>query len=165
MFKHLLFLTATLGWLPAQAATVYKCTGEDGKVVFSDRECGVSAETIEYKHPESYTERIARELAEAKARRADQEAELNRARELRARESAERDKRHRDFCSARLAQEGLIIGMSKADLYKTRLWNFPDEVSKTTTAHGVTEYWVYKCDGYGSVRLFLRNGKLDSIHN
>jgi hypothetical protein len=72
---------------------------------------------------------------------------------------------HEANCASRSAQEGLEIGMSKASLFDNELWSYPDDSSKTTTQNGVKEYFVYRCDGYQSVRIFVTNGRLTSIHN
>lgn len=160
----LLLLFETIGASYA-ASKVYKCLEPSGKVVFSDSDCGNKVEVIEYKHPETYLEKHKREIKESEERRAAQAEIRAKERAEWAKFSSEQKRKHDDACRARLAQKGLYIGIDKSDLYKDSLWQFPDDVSKTTNASGVTEYWVFKCDGFGSVRLFLKNGKLTSIHN
>lgn len=46
MLKHLLFIAVVVALPPAQAATVYKCTGSDGKTTFSDRPCAADAQEL-----------------------------------------------------------------------------------------------------------------------
>lgn len=165
MSRLLLALALSVASAGAMSATIYKCVGADGKIVFSDKQCGSQAEAIEYSHPETWQERIARERAESSARLEElsrQEIAQRRERDARV---AEMKERHRALCESRIANDGLTIGMTKGQLYDSEIWGYPDDISKTTTANGVKEYFVYKCDGYKSVRLFVTNGRLTSIHN
>lgn len=151
---------------PAYAAKIYKCVDTSGRTVFSDSECGVAAEVIQYQHPESPLDKIKRELAESKEKREQQAAEREAEREKWAQFNAQQKAIRAKACSERASQRGLVIGMERAALLRNELWQFPDDVSKTTTANGVTEYWVFNaCEGYGSVRLYITNGRLTSIHN
>jgi hypothetical protein len=160
-----LFIVALVS-TSVSASKIYKCVDASGRTVFSDSECGAAAEVIQYQHPESPLDTIKRELAESKEKReqeaAAREVERNKWAEFNAQQKALRAQ----ACSDRTSQRGLAIGMERAALLRDELWQFPDDVSKTTTASGVTEYWVFKpCEGYGSVRLHITNGRLSSIHN
>lgn len=147
------------------AATVYKCTDSSGRTIFSDKECGPVVEMIEYTHPESYYEKTMREHEESKQRSAETEARRAAEKVVRERQVSEVRRKHDAMCTARKAESGLVIGMSKASILGHDLWGYPDDLTKTTTQNGVKEYLVYKCDGHPSVRLFVTNGKLTSIHN
>jgi hypothetical protein len=54
---------------------------------------------------------------------------------------------------------GVSIGMSTAAASASS-WGLPAHVSKTTTAHEITEHWSYA----NGNSLHFRNGKLVSIH-
>ncbi|RMH96364.1 DUF4124 domain-containing protein [Stutzerimonas nitrititolerans] len=165
MSRLLLVLALAVAPAGAMSATIYKCVGADGKTVFSDKQCGSQAEAIEYSHPETWKERISRERAESSARLDElRQQEIVQRREQDARISKMKEQ-HRALCESRIANEGLAIGMTKSQLYDSEIWGYPDDISKTTTANAVKEYFVYKCDGYKSVRLFVTNGRLSSIHN
>ncbi|MBU2322275.1 MAG: hypothetical protein KJ884_04860, partial [Gammaproteobacteria bacterium] len=132
----------------------------------SDSECGAGAEVIQYQHPETPLDKIKRELAEAKVQREAQRKISEAEQRKRAEFNAQQKTLRASSCRARFMQLGLKIGMQRSALLRDQLWQFPDDVSKTTTASGVTEYWVFNaCEGYGSVRLYLTNELLTSIHN
>lgn len=161
----LLFIAAFVS-TPTLASKIYKCVDASGRTIFSDSECGVSAEVIQYQHPESPLDKMKRELAESKEQREREAAAREIEREKWAQFNAQQKAIRAKACSERTAQRGLVIGMERAALLRDELWQFPDDVSKTTTANGVTEYWVFNaCEGYGSVRLYITNGRLTSIHN
>lgn len=146
------------------ADTIYKCTGPDGRLVFSDKKCQENAERIDYQHPESWQEKRERESREHDQAMAKMRAETEARRaELQA-SIAEQNRKHRELCSARHDQYGLKIGMSRGDLINHPTWGYPDSISQTTTAGGTTEYFVYECEGYGNVRLHVTNGFVDAIH-
>lgn len=148
------------------ASKIYKCVGADGRTVFSDSACGDAPEVIHYQHPESPLDKMKRELAETKAKREAQQAVYEAEQRKRAEFNSQQKALRAADCRARSLQQGLAIGMQRAALLRDQLWQFPDDVSKTTTANGVTEYWVFNaCEGYGSVRLYINNGLLSSIHN
>lgn len=158
-------LAALLLSLQLSADTVFKCVDESGHTVFSDKKCSGSAEKLDFKHPETWQERLAREKSERDAALSAQQSEYQEKR----RETdiaLERMKRqHEQLCSARAQQQGLVIGMTKDQLYKSDVWGYPDSTSTTTTANVVKDYLVYKCQGFKDVRLFVTNGLLTSIHN
>lgn len=54
---------------------------------------------------------------------------------------------------------GVLVGMSAQDAIDSS-WGKPRKVNRTTTAHGVSEQWVYD-GGY----LYFRDGVLTSIQN
>lgn len=148
------------------ASKIYKCVDASGRTVFSDSECGTAAEVIQYQHPETPLDKMKRELAESKEKREQEAAAREVERGKRAQFNAQQKAIRAKACSERTSQRGLTIGMDRAALLRDELWQFPDDVSKTTTANGVTEYWVFNaCEGYGSVRLYITNGRLTSIHN
>ena len=153
-----------LASVSVSADTIYKCTGPDGKLVFSDKKCQENAERIDYQHPESWQEKIERESQEHDQAMAKMQAETEAKRaELQA-SIAEQNRKHQARCEARHAQYGLKIGMSKRELMSHPTWGFPNDISQTTTASGTTEYLVYECEGYGNIRLHVSNGVLDAIH-
>ena len=69
-----------------------------------------------------------------------------------------------EACLGRSNGTDLQIGMSRLEILRHKFWNFPDNMSKSTTANGLTETYLYECDGYQPVRLVLVNGKLVAIH-
>ena len=158
------YLVLLIVAFPASADTVYKCVGADGKSVFSDKACGVGAEAIQYVHPETYWEKVERERAEQEAKRAAEMKELDQRLAANRKDREKSNREHERRCEARLAQQGLQIGMSKKDIQSSDLWSYPSDTSTTTTAAGVSEHWVYECDGYKSVRLLIVNERLSSIH-
>lgn len=147
------------------ADTVFKCTDSSGRTVFSDKECGPVAEKIEFSHSESYYEKTMRESAERKQKYAELEKKLAADKLVTDKAVAEMRRKHDEICSSRRDQVGLSIGMPKASILEHDLWGYPDDTSKTTSAQGVKEYLVYKCDGYPPIRMFVTNGRLTSIHN
>lgn len=160
-----LVAAAALASMPVSADTIFKCVDASGKTVFSDKKCSDTAESIEYKHPETWQQKLARERAEREAATAASNRRLD---ELQRERNAIFDQakaKHAQLCEARSAQTGLVIGMTKSDLWQSEIWGYPDDSSKTTTANVVKEYLVYRCKGYKDVRLFVTNGRLTSIHN
>lgn len=169
MRRFACFLPVLLAVLVGRAAVgeeVFKCVDAAGRSVFSDSACGPGQEVIQYQHHETYLEKITRENAEESERRAQEKAQRDRD-DARWREVVATQKAKRIAgCAGRSNQRGLKIGMTRSELLRDEIWQFPDDVSKTTTARGVSEYWVYDaCEGYGSVRLFLDSDRLTSIHN
>lgn len=160
-----LIVAAVIAPAWASADTIYKCVDASGKTVFSDKKCSEAAEPIEFKHPETWQQKLARERAEREAAMAESSRKLE---ELQRERNAIFDQakaKHARLCEARSAQTGLAIGMNRNDLWQSEIWGYPDDISKTTTANVIKEYLVYKCQGYKDVRLFLTNGRLTSIHN
>jgi|SRR5690554_5086818 len=160
----LLSITASAVWASSITSTVYKCKDENGRSLFSDQPCGSAGEVIEYQHPESYLDRSRREAREADEARAIRRAEREKESAEWARLAAEINAQRAEACRARLEGRGLRIGMTKSELLEQRLWQYPDDMSQSITAKTVTDYWVYRCEDFGSVRLYLRNGRLSSIH-
>jgi hypothetical protein len=160
------FFSVLFAMQAANSSKIYKCVSDDGKVVFSDAQCAGSPEVIQYHHPEAPLDKIKRELAEARERRAAQALEFEVQQRQRAVDNAQRAAARAEECRSRYMQNGLEIGMTQSSLLADSLWQYPDDVSKTTTSNGVTEYWVFRaCEGYGSVRLYITKGRLTSIHN
>jgi hypothetical protein len=73
--------------------------------------------------------------------------------------SAEAKARHAAEKAAK-AQLGVYIGMSAEDARESS-WGEPQDINRTTTAHGVREQWVYGPKTY----LYFTNGKLTAIQN
>lgn len=165
MRDFFLIVAAVLASMSVSADTIFKCVDASGKTVFSDRKCSEAAEPIEFKHHETWQQKLTRERAEREAATAESNRRLE---ELQRERNAIFDQakvKHAKLCEARSAQTGLVIGMTKNDLLENEIWGYPDDSSKTTTANVVKEYLVYKCKGYKDVRLFVTNGRLTSIHN
>lgn len=145
------------------ASTIYKCPGPNGTTVFSDKEC--QGEVIRYQHPETYLEKFNREHAEKMEQyRIRDEIREKELAEIR-RKNYEQKTKEMAACIARERHRGLSIGMPKIDLMQSELWNFPADVSTTTTKSGVREHWSFPCEGAKTVRLIITNGKLTSIHD
>lgn len=151
--------------VPGLAATIFKCKDESGKLVFSDRECPNTQEVLEYKHPETWREKLDRERRESDQERAENaRAHAERMKELEAASQQIRAK-HQQVCIARIGGRGLAIGMSRQELSALDIWKYPSDSSSTIREGRITDYLVYDCDGFKSVRLFFVNDKLKSIHN
>lgn len=153
--------------LPAltYGANIYECPTSNGRSVLSYKICGPDTQYDQRFDAAKIRERIAQERDERHAeivasRRRAEEAQIEREAVI-----SQAVEQHRRLCEARLAQSGLSIGMTKMELWQSDIWGYPDDISKTTTANVVKEYLIYKCKGYKSVRLFVTNGRLTSIHN
>lgn len=55
----------------------------------------------------------------------------------------------------------VCIGMNKAAVIES--WREPDDINKTTTAHGVNEQWVYEGENYKNKYLYFDDGVLTTI--
>ena len=129
MFKHLLCAAAGMLCLQAQAATVYKCTGESGKTIFSDRPCSASAEELTVKDNRiggSFSPSDEWLEVNERSRKAD---EINRRydRALRQVEAGP----CKDFSSTEIRtmtiRNQVVVGMKASDA--TRAWGAPTRVN------------------------------------
>lgn len=57
-------------------------------------------------------------------------------------------------------RRGVSLGMTPDEVLQSA-WGKPERVNRTTTAHGVSEQWVYGGRNY----LYFDNGKLSAIQN
>lgn len=83
---------------------------------------------------------------------------------------AEKEKVEREFqrrlvalkaeAAANKRKGGVRIGMTSKQVLNSS-WGRPSDINRTTTAHGVSEQWVYN----GSSYLYFTNGKLTAIQN
>jgi hypothetical protein len=149
---------------PIASAEINKCTAPDGSVTYSDKPCTSvsSAETITIPPaPLTPYQRMLRDseeqLAEAKRRAAQAEAEADARRSIMAAKYW-----------ARAALKGIKIGMTKDQVLELDDWGSPNDVN-TTRVQGLTaEQWVYRSSLYNEhsyVYLYFRNGILTATQN
>lgn len=151
--------------VPAMSQAVYRCEGPGGQPVFSDRQCGSAAERVQIEPPQrSKSDYERRREAEA-ARQAERDAERHAAESARQAAKAARRQTLWRQCWDRREQKGLSVGMTKEQLYASSVWGAPDDLTTHRFERSVTENLVYKCEGHKSIRIYLRNGVVTSIHN
>lgn len=145
------------------ADKVYKCTQDNGRVIYSDKICEGSSRELEIKNPETYMEKAQREARESRQRLNDRKYEAQ-SQEIARRQ--EREKRLAELastCSKMADGYGISIGESKDQVLSNAMWSTPDSSSKNIGDRLVIEHLVYNCYPGKSVRLLFYNGKLQSI--
>ena len=106
----------------------------------------------------------AKIAAAAAARAARERAEAERVRQEATRLQAAQakkeavDRAHREAMARR---PGVRIGMTQEDVIERSNWGSPQRRSRTTTAAGIREQWIYEGGNY----LYFDNGKLVAIQN
>lgn len=159
------WIVLALVMLPgAASAEIYKCTGPDGKIAFSDKPCSAAEKAEAVRLPAPPESPYERRMREGAQRRAEQQALL---RELNQQAEARRRARLSTY-AARRAGVGVRVGMTALEVEKLPDWGPPNDINRTTTALGVREQWVYRTDEeneYERVYLYFSNGVLTTIQN
>lgn len=142
MIKHLLCVIAASLCASANAATVYKCTGENGKTTFSDRPCADGGEVVTKTAPRPSGDGPSIKLADpAKV------------------PPVQRTRRTYNHCGE-LTQVDIvhansrgqvILGMTAEDVRNS--WGSPRQINRSADG----EQWVYPLDEYRSRYLYIDN--------
>lgn len=153
------------------SAQIFKCTGSDGKVTLTDKPCASTeaAEAIVIPPPpETGLQKRQREQAEQRqADKAKHEKLISDLRATRDVLQAESD-RQKALFAKRVAQEGLVIGMSFQQVNDHPVWGLPNKINNTTTAGGVRSQWIYPVsltNQFEMIYLYFVNGRLSTIQN
>lgn len=144
MFKHLVCVAAAILCLQAQAATVYKCAGENGKTIFSDRPCPGLGEVVTTTAPRPSGDGPSIKLADPKKV-----------------PPVQRRKRSYNHCGdltqvdiAHANSNGqVILGMTAEDVRTS--WGSPRQINRSADG----EQWVYPIDEYRSRYLYIDNNR------
>lgn len=134
------------------SAELYKCTGPDGKVNFTDRPCGPSEASKALQVDEVSKARQAEEK-----KRKDLRAWTNNYQRERA-----------DKYKQRSYSAGLRVGMSQDEVTSHPVWGYPDDSNTTSTQYGVREQWIYETDlenEYERTYIYFENGVLTAIQD
>lgn len=163
--RNVLIVALIAASVPAAAQTFYRCEGPDGSPVFSDHPCGISAEQIHVEPPQRNKSEYERRREAEAAQNLAREAERRAAERARQAADAERSQTLWRKCWDRREQKDLRIGMTREHLYASPVWGLPDDVTTHRFERSITENFVYKCEGHKSIRIYLRNGVVTSVHN
>lgn len=158
--RKLFLAVACLVPLWAAGQSVHRCVDDSGKITFTDKACGAREQQEAVDLPPVPKTPYQRRMDEAAERDAVYKARMKEWEVTQGKWARVRQEK----CSARRRQEGLSIGMTKEDLEASPHWGMPTDTTTHRTAAGLTEYLVYECEGEESVRIYVRNGVVDSIH-
>lgn len=147
--------------LSAQAQ-IYKCTGTDGKVNFTDSPCSSAqqSQTIEHAPPQGL-DKMRIDLDQRRAESARKQEEHQAWRE-------ENERKERHLYISRQMHEGLRIGMSQEEVESLPQWRRSDDSNITKTALGVREQRVFRAsydNEYDQMYLYFVNGILTVIQD
>jgi hypothetical protein len=101
-------------------------------------------------------ERHERSIAE---RRKKAEYRKTHSSEIKATEQAKREARWAEE-RARDARPGVKIGMTAREVEEESNWAYPDHVTRTITADGTVEQWVYRSGRHTGGYLYFHDGLL-----
>jgi hypothetical protein len=153
--KNKIVLALIAAWIsfPACSAGLFKCTGADGRIEYSQQPCSGPASQKTVDVPDSQEQAMRRSHNERldKALRMKKEYEES--------GQKERDEKARKEELAKAYEPE--VGMARAEAWKSS-WGTPKKVNRTTTAYGVTEQWVYDCCGR---YVYISKGVVKSIQN
>lgn len=146
----------------AAQAQIYKCTGADGKVNFTDSPCQATeqAQAID-RVPLQGLDKMRQDIEQSRAESKRREAEY-------LARQAERERLERQMYWSRKMHEGLRIGMTASELEDLPHWKHADSYNTTQTAGGVREQRVYRTsydNEYERMYLYIVNGVLAVIQD
>lgn len=159
--RTLLAVTLSAMTLTAQAQ-IYKCTGADGKVNFTDSPCSSEqqAQTIDRVPPQGL-DKMRIDLERRQAEHAQFEAEYQ------AKNAADERKERQLYLSRRM-HEGLRIGMTEEEVESLPQWRWSEDSNVTQTAGVEREQRVFRAsydNEYEHMYLYFVNGVLTVIQD
>ncbi len=144
------------------SAQIYKCTGSDGKINFTDSPCGAEtkAEQLESAPPQGL-DKLYIEIKEKRKAHAKWSAEHD------AREAQLAGRARAKYTSRRM-REGLRIGMTEGEVEAIPHWRGAESRNVTETVFGVREQRVFRVSDdneYEQMYLYFDNGVLTTIQD